>query len=505
MSPTKNSDTSNKITPKHFERYGLRVPLVKLGQKRLHARSTDELTVKSKQGLSDIVKDYAANKGPKLIKSLASKTALAEWIERVETLALGPHPESKLPCKSDSHAYKINTDSVAATKKDDLVEALGLKTATPKAKGNNVGKDVPCKKSGQKKAASTTETRVTAQSIVSSLPKTTSFNSKAASIQQATPQSSPNSVIAQKQTSVEITAEPAGVARKANKRKHDSAAAPTEAEQTPLKKTKTVQAASPLATKSFQMSVATTSQDPVVRETFAPDPVPERASQGREAFLNLYNSPVQTAETQIHEEAQEEINLRPNSKKNPSMVIHWGKEDIVVTHAPLETYVYNTDYTSGAKTGDLETVNGGRLYTKKINRAIDFTFIPHGYDSDACLKCDEPETRFFKPGVHGRNGDFKRDPDLYTGRGHQVEPVDLNRKREYEAVYGKFHAAWPYWPYVDRERRYLASENVQGKSELDEAERWMVGYRDKYQGENVGHLWPCGCEKVMDGDESEEE
>lgn len=32
-----------------------------------------------------------------------------------------------------------------------------------------------------------------------------------------------------------------------------------------------------------------------------------------------------------------------------------------------------------------------------------------------------------------------------------------------------------------------------------------MGYREKYQGENVGHLWPCGCERPVDGDESEEE
>ena len=33
----------------------------------------------------------------------------------------------------------------------------------------------------------------------------------------------------------------------------------------------------------------------------------------------------------------------------------------------------------------------------------------------------------------------------------------------------------------------------------------MMSYREKYPGESVGHLWPCGCKKWTDGDESEEE
>lgn len=99
VTPTRKPNAMGKAAKTHFEEYGLCVPLLKLGQKRLHARSVGELASKSREGLKVIVKAYADRQASKIIKTLVSKTALAEWIERVETLALGPHPESKLPCK----------------------------------------------------------------------------------------------------------------------------------------------------------------------------------------------------------------------------------------------------------------------------------------------------------------------------------------------------------------------------------------------------------------------
>ncbi|KAJ4313422.1 hypothetical protein N0V94_006960 [Neodidymelliopsis sp. IMI 364377] len=124
-------------TPTLFEEHGLSVPLIKRGQRKPHARLTSELATDSKEKLSAIVKDYllGTSKATKLLKSLASRTAIAEWIESVETLALGPHPKSKL----------------ASTKKEALVEALGLKTAAPKAKADKVKKDaLPRKRPSQK-------------------------------------------------------------------------------------------------------------------------------------------------------------------------------------------------------------------------------------------------------------------------------------------------------------------------------------------------------------------
>lgn len=39
-------------------------------------------------------------------------------------------------------------------------------------------------------------------------------------------------------------------------------------------------------------------------------------------------------------------------------------------------------------------------------------------------------------------------------------------------------------------------------------EKWQIWYGrfvEKYPGYAVAHLWPCGCEKAVEGDESDEE
>lgn len=78
----------------------------------------------------------------------------------------------------------------------------------------------------------------------------------------------------------------------------------------------------------------------------------------------------------------------------------------------------------------------------------------------------------------------------------------------YQARRGAFYAQHPWYPWVDRERSRLAEEAEgscwEGLDELRSLELFMVAYRDKYPGEVVAHLWDCGCEKVREGDESEE-
>jgi hypothetical protein len=118
------------------------------------------------------VKDHAANKAPRLSESSTRKTSIAEWIEHVETLAVDPHPKSNMSCKSLSYTYTAKTNAIAATKKEDLIEAPGLKTTASKAKGDKVSRAAPRKKPGQKKATSPTEDKVVAQSIVSTPSKT---------------------------------------------------------------------------------------------------------------------------------------------------------------------------------------------------------------------------------------------------------------------------------------------------------------------------------------------
>lgn len=445
LARTVTPNAMKKPAGAHFEEHGLRVPLLKLGQKRLHARSVEDLATKSKEGLVVIVKAYAEKQAPKILKTLASKTALAEWIERVETLALGPHPESKLSCKWSDHVHKIDANTVAATKKEDIVEALGLKASGSKAKVGKAEKNGPSRKSAQKKTASPPEGAMTAGAIAS--PPSKTAKSKAA----------------QKQDSVEPTTESSTVTHTANMRKRHSAGV-TEVAQTPVKKTKT-KAASPSTIDLPDTTTTVPLEATTVAEvTSAPSPASEQASPYQESSAAMADT---SQPTPSHTEVQEEPELE------------------------LEQY--------------FQTSNAGQYHATQLDEAIHSTFIPDGYDGDACPACEPEPARFLKRGRHGRHGDFTNDPDLLIGRGHQIDPADLKLKREYEAKYHAFYATWPHWPFVDKQKRSRASECVEGKAELDKAELWMRGFRDKYPGEVVGHLWACGCEIPSDGDDSEEE
>lgn len=106
---TTNLSMAPSATPKYSEEYGLHILQIRRGQKVPHARLASELAKSSKVVLSAIIKDILPlGKATKLIKTLHLNNALAEWIESAETLALGPHPKSKLACMLTSHGFTIS-------------------------------------------------------------------------------------------------------------------------------------------------------------------------------------------------------------------------------------------------------------------------------------------------------------------------------------------------------------------------------------------------------------
>ncbi|KAF1365473.1 hypothetical protein EJ07DRAFT_150968 [Lizonia empirigonia] len=514
MAPTSCSRKAVSTAPKHFEEYGLRIPQIRRGQKVAHARLASELATSSKERLSAIVNDFLQNasKATKLIKTLHSKSAIADWIEKAETLALGPHPRSELNCQSIVRSKNIGTNRVAATKKEDLIKALGLATTAQKVKGDKVKKETKQRmRPGQKQPGSPSEEQEIAQSKLSFSPKAAKSERRKAPVPTKTAPSSqplsppkPKLDADQRKASFDPASELVIVTENTNKRKYDDAAETAESDQTPKKKTKVPQAVSSSIDTPLPMIGTVVSQALVIAsETSAPISNSPQASRDREVSPVVTRSP-----HQIDVLANQDISLQdpvPDPKTNgPLVVIHLSNEDFLVTHASLKTCSPEVQW-QDQSVGRLETLDGDQTFNKKQDEVLYFASSPDSYDGDACPSQSPEETPFLKNGRHGRHGDFVDDPDLHTGRGHQVESSDLVRKREYEAKYHEFYKRWPHYPYVDRARRYLTSEDVEGGKELDEAERWMMGYREKYQGENVGHLWPCGCERLVDGDESEEE
>lgn len=111
------------------------------------------------------------------------------------------------------------------------------------------------------------------------------------------------------------------------------------------------------------------------------------------------------------------------------------------------------------------------------------------------------EAPFLKAGTHGRHGDFVGEADLETGRGHEVSLDHLLELERFYQITGYLCEHYP----IRREsgRRGQVSSKVQQMR--DSNQRWQIRFNEIYPGFSMSHLWPCGCEKVMDGDESEEE
>ncbi|KAF1932576.1 uncharacterized protein M421DRAFT_416199 [Didymella exigua CBS 183.55] len=436
LAPSSNSDAPNKMAPKHFVGHGLRVPLVRLGQKRLHARSASDLAVKGKKSLLEIVKNIAHSQVSRL-KS-ASRCELAVWIERAETLALGPHPKTEL----------------ASTKKEDLLEALGLRNTAPKAKSNKVNTDAP-RKPNPKKAASLAEDKMIAKPSVPLPAKTTNSEQKAAP--------APKAVTTQKQISHGMPMESARVAQNPNKRNYNNADASTDTEQTCAKKTRVVSIPSPEIIRSPLMSATVAEAQVIETASSAPVAPIAQASQPREACTVIPDH-------------------RTSTKPQPLC---------------------------------LEMRDSRRSYVEKTSRTVGVSSAPHDALGASSLHSpapsssyDEPQRQeqpFLKFGTHGRGGDFEHDPDRFTGRGHQVRPSDLARRRAYEAQYRAFYQQFPLFPLTDEQKRRNLRGCVEGLEQLRREEVWMGAYRERYWGELVGHLWDCGCEMVGDGGESEEE
>jgi hypothetical protein len=68
--------------------------------RKVHARLSSSLHNTNTDCLLDTVEEYAGVEKRKEFKNAdKSKAEIADWIEAKETLALGPHPRSKLTCK----------------------------------------------------------------------------------------------------------------------------------------------------------------------------------------------------------------------------------------------------------------------------------------------------------------------------------------------------------------------------------------------------------------------
>ena len=112
-----------------------------------------------------------------------------------------------------------------------------------------------------------------------------------------------------------------------------------------------------------------------------------------------------------------------------------------------------------------------------------------------------PSAPYLKEGEHGRKGEFQADNDRRTGVGHQFEPDDYLKWSEFKNFRSTIYEQFPHYP-KPNQGITIDSET---KATWDAWQIWYDEFTKKYPGYAVNHLWPCGCEKVRDEDESEEE
>jgi hypothetical protein len=96
--PAKKAAACQQPEARFYERDRVRIPLYeKNGKKRKQARLTSSLRNKNTDYLLDQVEEIGGAAKRKEFKDAdTAKFDMAEWIERHETYALGPHPNSKL-------------------------------------------------------------------------------------------------------------------------------------------------------------------------------------------------------------------------------------------------------------------------------------------------------------------------------------------------------------------------------------------------------------------------
>lgn len=99
--PGKKGPAAQNAAARFYQKNGVKIALVeKSGKKKPHARSSQGLRNKNLEQLLDIVEEYAgAWKKQEFKKDDKTKADIADWIETVETHALGPNPKSKLTSK----------------------------------------------------------------------------------------------------------------------------------------------------------------------------------------------------------------------------------------------------------------------------------------------------------------------------------------------------------------------------------------------------------------------
>jgi hypothetical protein len=390
--------------PRFYEGNGVKIPLYdEAGKKRAHARLAKTLRNKNTDFLLDTAEQYAGKaKRREFEKANKTKAEIADWIEEMETIALGPNPKSALKGESGQRPRMLCARKLIGV--DLNIEDEEALWVQPKDqdKGN-----------GKRKRDCTPE-----------------------------PAHDPQQTIKKP-------------------RIHNTDAEPLEA---------------PILDMVQVQAKASDERPKSMIDEQKLDELPRLSS-------DISMSPAEEAEKQLEAARQVDllhdfmgdIGIHPENPDASSFLVQLPEETRVLTAV------------TNANTGQL---------------TLHDTPIPRDHSRTMGHQPQPSQQPHLKPGMHGRNGDFQNDPDRRTGRGHEVSSEDHIALSRYMSFRGQVLRIHPRFPAAG------AGQEIEPtvRESWDDNERWYNGFTQRYPGFSVGHLWPCGCEKLRDeGEDSESE
>jgi hypothetical protein len=441
---TKKPTASQDIGLRFYEGNGVKIPLYdEGGRKRAHARLSKSLRNKNTDYLLEITEQYAGkDKRKEFENSNKTKAEIADWIEEKETIALGPNPRSALECESESSTWALREEDFNTEDED------ALWAGPEQADGEGL------------------------------LPPPMQDNSTLNTVEDGY-----NEVAMMCDLTNLMNV---SLMEMIGKRRRDCTPEPAQERQQTPKKPKVGRTERQLA----EQSIADLAQAQVRDRDGHPKTRVDATRIDQQKFDDLpsvLNEISEASATKAEKELEEALRVDRLHGFMGDIGMHPDNPDAstFVVQLPEETRVLTVG----------TCANTGRPI-------LHDTSIPRAHDRTMAHQAHPIQQPYIKVGVHGRHGDFNDDPDRQTGRGHELSLEDLTDLGKYMWFRGQILHRYPRFPQSE------AGQEIQ--PELTEGwngnERWYIAFKNRYPGLSVGHLWPCGCEKLRgEGEDSDSE
>jgi hypothetical protein len=505
-----------------YEQNGLRIPLYeKSGKIRKQARLSSSLRNKNTDFLLDTVEEIAGAAKRKECKDADwSKLDMAEWIEAVETRALGAHPHSMLDKAKLDLAYTKEELETRATGAQPRSKMEGLEIIDFDADDSDTSEDMHSPQPKDVKGKEEAEGRKMSLDDFFDEWDTPGHSSPPNGVKDKEEGKAPRNVpklptsLLDSTQSDVLTRPSSAPTNHIGKRKHDNTSEPAQTPQQTPKKLKTrhteTKEHTPIKGKRKHdgtLEPAQTSrQTPKkVKTHHAKDHASEQSSPD-----HIHTTPkapnshrkVRFEEPMaVPEETEETPVFSTNSLKKVDHEREQAFREDQLLKFMTDIKMYPETPDNSTKVVHLPEQRMARILTASTNSR---TGKPILHNTPIALGAGPqasslPPPPFLKPGTHGRHGDFEHDRDRITGRGHDISRKDEVDLCAYLSYRGQVFEKYPNFPKVG-----LQFEGIDEiKQTLGDGEKWHNRFIERYPGYYVGHLWPCGCEKMRGEDEEE--